>query len=287
MPRRADADYIKQLSKSTPIVKSWVEYPLLILDKDTHVSDRAMEIRDGLSKTDKVFNKLIDDAIEYSPAPTFVFLDRSITIEAKARSGMPHNYYSVQVSNTGSISSINLLYPTTHDKLIWFIVYRNKGEKNYHARVLQAQGTEGEMWSVEDVDAGKYDYKGDLDEKKITQFMAAILIQTASTLRALGTGDKYAVETRGIQHRKVHKKKPWTRSDLATIIYLNKLPSEHTESKGGHHRSPEPHPRSGTWRRMDNERFRNHPKFGDHIWVKPSWVGKKETTVRSITYKLL
>ena len=38
--------------------------------------------------------------------------------------------------------------------------------------------------------------------------------------------------------------------------------------------SPQPHRRRGYWRTMSHPRFRNHPKYGEKIYVKPSFVGQ-------------
>ena len=89
-----------------------------------------------------------------------------------------------------------------------------------------------------------------------------------------------------IRDLRAAKKKPWTRKDLPSIVYLNQMPSEKKESQGGTHASPKAHQRRGHWRKLEHERFKNHPKFGQKIRVKPSWVGNKEEIVNGTIYRL-
>lgn len=102
----------------------------------------------------------------------------------------------------------------------------------------------------------------------------------------------YPVEVKGTQNRHrpniAHDKKPWQRSDLVSIQFLNKLPtSERQPSKGGHHVSPRYHQRRGHTHTMRNEIFKNHPDYMKPIYRKPVWVGEKETIINGTTYKVL
>lgn len=284
MAKRADASYIKTISKILPIALEWATVPLFVLEKETHVAEEAANIRSGLRIADGIFTELMDDAILYSPSCDLLFLDK--TIDIGGNMWLPYNYFYVSFQKEEERPvSINLLYPTERDKLIWFSVIKQNGQ--YSARILQAQGTVQEKWSIEDIEAGKFDFKDEIRLESIRKFMAALLVKVATVMRALGHSDLYPVERKGIQHRKVHAKKPWQRSDLSTIVYLNKLPTEQRKPKGGHHNSPHPHPRRGAWRRLSNKRFEKHPKYGDKIWIKPSWVGPKISVVQGITYKVL
>ena len=88
-------------------------------------------------------------------------------------------------------------------------------------------------------------------------------------------------------------KKPWARGDLSSIVYLNKFPeptsknSKDNEHNKGTHASPRFHFRRGTMRKLTNERYKNHPKFGKEIYVKSCWVGEKEVIINGVTYKVL
>jgi len=288
MSKRADAPYIKRMSKILPIVTDWAYVPLFLLDKDTHIAQEAEKIRNTLGSEEKDFTKLMDDMCMYSPSPDFLFLDKTVNINIKTDQvvELKHNYFYVSVQSKKEIKTINILYPTQSDGLIWFAIVK-QDNMEYLARLMQAKGTKDEVWSAEGVEEGEFEYKGTNDIEEIKIFMGALLIKVASTIRAVGHSDLYPIEQRGVQHRKVHAKKTWQRSDLATIVYLNKLPTEHRESRGGEHNSPHPHPRRGTWRRLDNERFKKHPMYKSKIWIKPSWVGPKKSTVQNITYKVL
>jgi len=284
MSKREDAGYIKIISKVLPIVLDWAFVPLFVLDKDTHIAKQAEVERARIEVTDKAFSELMDDACLYKPSQDFLFMDKTIVLNEHIT--LKYNYFYVSFrEENGMPKFVNILYPTQRDKLMWFGIMREENGQ-YSSRLMQAQGTRNEKWNASEVENGKFDYKGDKEER-IQRFMTAILVKMATTLRALGHSDLYPIERKGIQHRKIHAKKPWTRSDLPTIIFLNKLPTEYIEPQGGHHNSPHPHTRRGAWRRLDNERFKNHPKYRDKIWIKPTWVGEKETTIQNITYKVL
>lgn len=282
MSKREDSFYIKTISKTLPIVKEWTKVPLFVLDKGTHIEQIAKEKQLNMGKTEQDFATLMEDIQTYAPTANFLFMDKAIEIQGDAL--LKHNYFYVSMQDKHQ--GIDILYPTYVDKLMWFALMKDK-EGEWQARVLQAQGTLGEMWSVEEINAGKFEYIGTSNLKDIQAFLSTITVRLGCVLQALGESDLYAVETKGKQHRKVHAKKPWQRADLASIIYLNRLPSEQRKSLGGHHNSPHPHPRNGTWRRLDSERYKNHPKYKDRIWIKPTWVGPKESTVNSVTYKVL
>jgi len=101
------------------------------------------------------------------------------------------------------------------------------------------------------------------------------------------SNDMYMVERSNRRSaRDARSKKPWTRNDLPSIVYLNQLPSERKEHQGGTHESPRSHQRRGHWRNMVHERFKNHPKFGQKIRIKPSWVGDTKAVVNGVIYKL-
>ena len=283
MTKREDAFYIKTISRTLPVVKDWVSVPLFVLDKDTHIEQQAREIQTSLGSEENDFDRLMDYIKLYAPVPDFLFMDKGVEIQGDPL--LKHNYFYVSVQE-GEAPGLDILYPTYRDKLMWFALIKDQ-EGVWQARVLQAQGTIDERWSVEDVQSGQFEYKGTSSLQKIQTFLSTITIRLGCVLRALGESDLYAVETKGIQHRKTHAKKPWQRSDLASIVYLNKLPTKQRKPLGGHHNSPYSHPRRGTWRRLDHECFKKHPQYKDKIWIKPTWVGPKESIVNNITYKVL
>jgi len=90
---------------------------------------------------------------------------------------------------------------------------------------------------------------------------------------------------RDIKTVKHGNKKPWTRSDMPSYIYLDapRKPQEHSgtgEGKPlahGHHRRAH-------WRTLSHPRFRNHPMYGKKVRVKATWVGPTEWKENNTIY---
>lgn len=75
---------------------------------------------------------------------------------------------------------------------------------------------------------------------------------------------------------------------LISIVYLDKPPSEKSESNGGTHNSPISHGRRKHTRTLRHHRYRNHPMYlvPDGIDVGSSWVGESMFTHKKIVYTL-
>lgn len=283
MSKREDANYLKKLSTVyKPKMIEWAAMPLVIMNKDSDISTKAHDLAEevmvkllsrsmglDIESTNTQIHKVLDALIDI-PLSDFLFMDKVIAINDPMQSGvMEYNYF--KVTNV-SDNSIRLEYPSLYDGI-------SSLDVDYQGKDLIA------MRFYRDEE--EYTNNKDMDSVKVKRFMIAMLVTVLSFFKTLAESDLYAVETKGTQHRKIHSKKPWARSDLVTIQFLNKLPSETKEHKGGTHSSPHYHQRRGTWRKLTNKRFRNHPKYGSKIWVKPCWAGIKRTIVNGTTYRVL
>jgi hypothetical protein len=93
--------------------------------------------------------------------------------------------------------------------------------------------------------------------------------------------DEYVVEVTPAPERRdrgVAGPKPWTRTDLRSLILIDPGRVEeygHPRADArGTHASPRPHPRRGHWRHFRAERFLR--VCGQRSWVRAMWVGDRE-----------
>lgn len=73
----------------------------------------------------------------------------------------------------------------------------------------------------------------------------------------------------------------WKFKNTSNIVFMKRVPevAEGTNVKSHTDSSIkwlEPYERIGHKRTLTNERFKNHPRFGSWIWIKPAYVGPKE-----------
>jgi len=126
-------------------------------------------------------------------------------------------------------------------------------------------------------------------------YMTGVIVSLFNTIylwnQWVQTSDHYFIEAknkpRHLHTAKEIKHKPWKDDDYTVILALNRMPSKPHESQGGHHASPRGHDRRGHWRRLDHPRFRNHPKYGQRIWIKPTWIGALEKDYRGKIYRVV
>jgi hypothetical protein len=106
-------------------------------------------------------------------------------------------------------------------------------------------------------------------------------------------GDKHIVEvvpTKPKASKKIslHKNRPWLMASGPHILFLDRMPATQKQNKGtGTHASPKPHRRRGHWKTLSHPRFRHHPQYQQKIYVKPSFVGPKQTTYEGNIYRLV
>ena len=106
-------------------------------------------------------------------------------------------------------------------------------------------------------------------------------------------GDKHIVEVvptkiknKAQKKSSLHKNRPWLTASGPHILFLDRMPT--TQKAGtGTHASPKPHRRRGHWKTLNHPRFRHHPQYQQKIYVKPSFVGPRQTTYEGNIYRLV
>ena len=84
----------------------------------------------------------------------------------------------------------------------------------------------------------------------------------------------------------LHKNRPWLTASGPHILFLDRMPTTQKEGTGTH-ASPKPHRRRGHWKTLNHPRFRHHPQYQQKIYVKPSFVGPRQTTYEGNIYRLV
>lgn len=147
-------------------------------------------------------------------------------------------------------------------------------------------------------------YFGDIAaDKKMQEWVMHSWGMLLRFFKYLETADLYPVKIQGTKKKKPAKGKqssknakkmrlsaPYRDQSLATVRYLNVLPTKNIESKrGGGHSSPMPHRRRSTYRTLSHPRFKDHPKYGINkgVPVKGSFVGPKEAIISGNEYRVL
>ena len=106
-------------------------------------------------------------------------------------------------------------------------------------------------------------------------------------------GDKHIVEVAPTNNKakapkksSLYKNRPWLTASGPHILFLDRMPT--TQKAGtGTHASPKPHRRRGHWKTLNHPRFRHHPQYQQKIYVKPSFVGPRQTTYEGNIYRLV
>jgi len=264
MAKREDWEYILKLRRKYNInCEHFCKTPLLVIEN----SQLLINSREFLSQN--IFDEHFNDFDSNSfPVNNFSVLNKThLNREWSIATGFDqYDYYQVSLSP----NAIFIYYFTT-----------NEG-------IISACASRHYPFFVSDNDDKVL---SDLDDNHI--FMKGLMNNLTSFLQALSESDLHPVEKRGTQNRHrphiKHDKKPWQRGDLASIVFLNKLPtkSQPSEAKGGHHASPRYHQRRGHTRIMRSDRYKDNPNFGKPMYIKPMWVGKRESVVNGTTYKVI
>lgn len=283
MVKREDWELIKKFSKNNRnFAKIYSELPLVIIDKTLNNEINKQIIIDAnnqpnVSQFDYIYTNMHNVLLDNFVCKCIDFNGRVIYFKLQVRSDNEGSKSITIQSNEehqhGMIAGLQVFFNKMNDQVItheqsFYLVPSIKGAEYYSF----------DKESVADANA---------------EFLIAVISHTVAFFKAISESDLYPVEKRGTQNRHrphiKHDKKPWARGDLSSIVFLNKLPTvqEQSESKGGHHASPRFHHRRGTWVHLKNERYKNHPKFGDKIYRKASWVGERETIINGTTYKVL
>ena len=121
----------------------------------------------------------------------------------------------------------------------------------------------------------------------------AAYVKTGMVWHYAKYGDKHLVEVvptkpKAPKKSSLYKNRPWLTANGPHILFLDRMPT--TQKKGivtGTHASPKPHRRRGHWKTLNHPRFRHHPQYQQKIYVKPSFVGPRQTTYEGNIYRLV
>lgn len=131
--------------------------------------------------------------------------------------------------------------------------------------------------------------------KGFSKVFGHVLAYTQSFFNDCHNQDLYAV---GVSKPKEKKSGTLSRKQLISrvsgpsVIFLNKLPQPST-STGTSTEEPShtkaPHHRRGHFKTLRDPRFSKHPKYlvERGIYVKPQWIGDRESIVNGTTYTVL
>jgi len=281
MSKREDALYLKTLAQAhKKDIHHWASIPLVIMETDSKIANKAMDVASNVlqriinqEKPDEMHELL--DVLDEIPIKEFMIINKTVPVNNPIKTGvMEYNYYHVSKI---SHDAILIRYPTLFDGISVLEVQPNPTDISPGINFRSEY--EG---SIIDFSEGN-------EHKKIRYFMSAMFLTVLAFFDEVNKAGLYAVETRDTnKHRKHNAKKPWQRKDQSTIVFLNQMPQAKTSGhQGGTHQSPRYHRRRATERKLTHPRYKNHPKYGQTIPVKASWVGSKEATVNGITYKVL
>ena len=282
--KRQDHVILKKLSKSKIIknVSEFAELPLVLIKNDTSIDKKIKDEYSRLEKKYEFEGMNINDLpltemyenIRIFNFGEFLFLNK-LDINIKNNdfrySKVKTSNNIIEFANYFIDNVLTLKLNTTSGKIS--LKYRSRNKKTI------------DLLHIKDKQTIKI-----RDNLIKSSFKEIILIGVL--FKVCNESDLYAVSKKVVknkQHKKHKAKKPWEREDLISIVFLNRLPvsSIATESKGGHHASPHYHHRRGTWVHLTHEIYKNHPKFGDKIYRKGSWVGEKSKIVNGTTYTVL
>ena len=133
----------------------------------------------------------------------------------------------------------------------------------------------------------------EVSQKEGGDCTAKTLTEVGSMHRYLKYGNRHAVEVL-LNPKKLAKSKsnlanrdrPWNTASGPHVLLLDRMPATQKEGTGTH-ASPKPHRRRGYWRTLSHPRYRHHPQYQQKIYVKPSFVGPRQTTYEGNIYRLV
>lgn len=97
------------------------------------------------------------------------------------------------------------------------------------------------------------------------------------------------VDQPAVKDRKTARKSTNTKYGAKShYIYLDGPPAHvvNQEADGEAKRSVRGHARKAHWRRLTHPKFKNHPKFGQRVRVRATWVGPTEWADQGKIYTL-
>lgn len=139
-------------------------------------------------------------------------------------------------------------------------------------------------------------YKDDIEDfnvhhQAIKGFASEAMHLCMKLMTYMKYGEKHAVEKFPAKPKKtvgpLAEKRPWVNASGPHILLLDRLPNTQKPHQGGTHASPKPHRRRGHWKTLNHPRYRRHPQYQKKIFVKPSFVGPRQTTYEGNVYRLV
>ena len=145
--------------------------------------------------------------------------------------------------------------------------------------------------SSEDFDTRKSIPQSSRDE--VRDLVAKQLVLVGDMHRYLKYGDRHAVEVlpnpeklAKSKRNPANRTRPWNTASGPHVLLLDRMPTTQ-KPKTGTHASPKPHRRRGHWKTLSHPRYRHHPQYQKKIYVKPSFVGPRQTKYEGNIYRLV
>ena len=145
--------------------------------------------------------------------------------------------------------------------------------------------------SSEDFDTRRSIPQSSRDE--VRNSVAKQLVLVADMHRYLKYGDRHAVEVlpnpeklAKSKRNPANRTRPWNTASGPHVLLLDRMPTTQ-KPKTGTHASPKPHHRRGHWKTLSHPRYRHHPQYQKKIYVKPSFVGPRQTKYEGNIYRLV
>ena len=283
MAKRADAHFLKTVAKlgkyGKNIVKKLAATPLIILNEDTEIGRTARVNGEVIAYDIKNFNLELP---EIPVSPFTVMLQ-----EKEDEYGDEAIHFLIQMKNIDD-EEIKTLFEVSvlniHLLSVRYRIYVNRAG-NIHSEIWNMKnGKPINSLRTDEV----YNLSGDKVHFDVIEKMSlGILGRLIAFFQEIEESDLHAVESKGITHKTHMARKPWQRTDLSTIVFLNQLPRDKKEHQGGTHQSPVYHQRRASKRRLMHEKYKDNPNYGKTINVKSCWVGERETKVNGVTYTVL
>jgi len=265
---REDYALINQISKKQNKIDTlshdhdillWKKIPLILIEENSDINEKVEEYYEKVVK-DKDFKELSEsviDGFKTSPVNEFIYKNSDSIL------------LKIQISD---------------------YIYIQFAEKELGTSILSRLDIDEEGISV-GIEKTLEDNITKEQIHQVSDFIRHYTILVGLTFFELNKTDLHPIEKVTPVYKKIMKRgkiKKKKNYEHRTIIYLNKLPVKYNnESKGGHHASPKRHIRKGHTRTLRAEKFKHHPDYMKKKWIKPMWIGKKETIIDGITYKVI
>ena len=237
----------------------------------------------------------------FSSSAEFVYDEFVLTAQNRIHFEHKNHYETVIANYWGCVQKvddthgINLFieYPETREIYTWFgwMIRQDiiEDDGTEVTRIVPEMTEEHEN-AVRRMLGQLTDVEFDSYVKGISQQAGMYYMFINKLMHYLKYGDKHAVEMVPEKPKPVSpviaRDRPWAAATGPRVLLLDKMPATQTPGTGTH-ASPKPHRRRGHWKTLSHPRFRHHPKFGEKIYVKPSFVGPRQASYEGNIYRLV